>query len=62
MCISFAHFKIGLEFPCGTAGSGSSVVTAVAWVAMQVHSLAWELPHAGGTAKKNLDFFFLVEF
>ena len=34
------------EFSCGTAGFGSGVVTAVAWV-----TLTWELPHAAGVAK-----------
>ena len=36
------------EFPGGLAVKGSSVVTAVA----KVPSLAWELPHAVGMAKK----------
>ena len=43
------------EFPCGEGrGWGSSVVTAVAWVTdvAWVHSLAQELPHAIGEAKK----------
>ena len=38
-----------LEFPGGAAGSGSGVVTAVAWV----HSLVQELPHATAVAKKK---------
>ena len=42
-----------LEFPGGSAGQGSSIVTAVALVTavMQVQFLAWELLHALGTAK-----------
>ena len=42
------------EFPCGTMGKGTSVVTAVALIAAmaQVQSLAWEFPHATGVAKK----------
>ena len=49
------------ELPCGTAGEGSGIVTAVAQVttavaqvtaAAQVRSLAWELLHAIGVAKK----------
>ena len=52
-------FKPGLKFEdfifiksrmgavlCGSVGSGSSVVAAVAWVG----SLAWELPHAMGSS------------
>ena len=35
------------EFHCGAAGWGSGIITAVA----QVQSLAWQLPHAAGTAK-----------
>lgn len=44
-----------LEFPCGTAGEGSSLVTAMAQAAAvaQVASLAQELLHAKGTAKKK---------
>ena len=43
------------EFPCGAVGLGSSVVTAVAQVTTvaQVWSLARELPHAMGKAKKK---------
>ena len=37
------------EFPCGSVGQGSGVVTAVSWV----RSLAWELPHAVGAAKRG---------
>jgi len=36
------------EFPGGSAGCGSSIVTAV----VRVLSLAWELPHDMGVAKK----------
>ena len=41
------------EFPCGTVDEGSSIVAAIAQVTaiMQVHSLAWECPHATGAAK-----------
>lgn len=40
------------EFPCGKAGEGFSVITAMAWVAtvLRVQSLAWELLHAMGAA------------
>ena len=38
-----------LEFPDGTVGSGSGVVTAVA----RVQSLAWELGFAAGAATKK---------
>ena len=43
-----------VEFSCGAVGAGPSVVTAAAWVtaAAQVQSLAWELLHAVGVAKK----------
>ena len=43
-----------LEFPRGTVGYGSSVVTAVALViaVVWVRSLAQELLHAMGAAKK----------
>ena len=39
------------KFPCG----GSSIATAMAQVATaaQVQSLAWEFPHAAGSAKKK---------
>ena len=37
------------DFPCGSMGQGSGVITAVA----QVPSPAWELPHVTGTAKKK---------
>ena len=40
---------VSLEFPCGSVGYGSGVVTVVAWVC----SLVWELPHAVGVAKKK---------
>ena len=43
------------EFPSGSVGWGSNIVT----VMMQVQSLAWELPHAACEAKKekkNYDF------
>ena len=44
-----------LEFPCGPAGYGSSIVTVVAQVAamVPVRSLAQELPHAMAAKKKN---------
>ena len=47
--------EIVQEFCSGTAGSGSSIVTSVTWVATVVHigSLAQELPHAVGVAKKK---------
>lgn len=43
------------EFSCGSLGEGSIVVTAVARVAALawVQSLAWELLHATGMAKKK---------
>ena len=41
--------------PYDSVGQGSSLVTAVALVTVvaQVGSLAWELPHAIGVAKKK---------
>ena len=44
-----------LELPCATEGYGSSVVMAVAQVAVVawVQSPAWKLPRAMGTAKKK---------
>ena len=36
---------IALEFPCGSVGWGSSIVTAM----VQVPSLAWELPYTAGS-------------
>ena len=43
------------EFPAGLVGYGSRVITAAAWVTnvAQFQSLAQELPHAMGTAKKK---------
>ena len=43
-----------MEFLCGTAGEGSGVVTAAAWVVAvaRVWSSAWELLHAV-CAEKN---------
>ena len=43
------------EFPCDSAGEGSSVVIAVAWATTVawVLSLAQELPHAMGASKKK---------
>ena len=43
------------EFPCGTVGYGSGVLTAVAWTTalVQVQSLAQEHPCATGTTNKN---------
>ena len=45
-----------MVFSCGTAGLGSSIVTAEAWIdAMAyVQSLAWEFPYATGMAKKRM--------
>ena len=44
-----------LEFPGGLAMKGSSIFTAVAQVTAEVwvQSLAWELLHAVGVAKKK---------
>ena len=46
---------INQEFPCGLAGWGSGIVTAVTQVTSVawVQSPAWELPHATGMAKKG---------
>ena len=43
------------ELPRGSAGYGSSIVTAVTWVApvVQARFVAWELPHVAGAAKKE---------
>lgn len=43
------------EFPCGKAGKGSGVATALACVAAvaQVLSLAWKIAPATGTAEKK---------
>ena len=38
-----------MEFPGGLAGSGSGIITAMAWIC----SLVWELLHVTGTAKKK---------
>ena len=49
-------FKVTVwEFPGGVAGQGSSIVTAVAWVAavVQVISQAWELPLVADAAKNE---------
>ena len=48
-------FKMLGEFPCGTVGYGSGVVTATALVpdVLQFQSLAQGLVHATGIAKKN---------
>lgn len=43
-----------LEFPRGSVGEASSLITAVAWVA----SLAWELSHAMSVAKNILELIF----
>lgn len=45
----------GVEFPGGSVGYGSGIVTAVALAAAVVHiqSLAQEILHATGMAKKN---------
>ena len=57
MARTAAHLKTrGLvEFSDGTANLGPGIVTAVGQVAakVQVQSLAQEIPHAGGTAKKK---------
>ena len=44
-----------MEFPCGAVGEGSNIVTAAAQVAAMVwvQSLARELPHAAGAARKK---------
>ena len=44
-----------VRVPCGTVGWGSGVVTAAAWISAmaQVQSLAWELLHTMGIAKKK---------
>lgn len=42
------YYKVFKEFPGGSAGKGPRIVTAVAWV----HTLAQELLHALGRAKK----------
>ena len=44
-----------LEFPGGSVGEGSGIVTTVALVTAEawVRSLAWELPHAMKVAKKK---------
>jgi len=46
---------ISLEFPCGSVGLGSSIVTAVVWITAvaSVLSLAWKLLHTAGMAKKK---------
>ena len=46
----------GREFPCGTEGYGSCVVTAMAQVIAVVwgQSLAPEFPHAADVAKKKI--------
>lgn len=43
------------KFPCGTAASGSHIAADVAKAktAVWVESLAWEVPHAMGVAKKK---------
>ena len=38
-----------MEFPGGSVGEGSSVVTAV----VQIQSLAWQFLHSRGTAKEK---------
>ena len=46
------HFK---EFPGGSVGEGSSIVTAMAWVATVAWVLSWpqELLHVAGREKKK---------
>ena len=43
------------KFPCGTAASGSHIAADVAKAktAVWVESLAWEVPHTMGVAKKK---------
>jgi len=43
------------EFAYGSAGQGSGLVSAVAWVTavVGIRSLAWELPHAHGCSKEK---------
>ena len=52
---NFKTVKGEREFPCGAAGKGSGVVTAAAWVAAvaQGRSLAQELLHGAGMARKR---------
>ena len=47
--------KLVKEFPGGSEGWEFSIITDAAWVAATtwVHSLAWELIHSVGTAKKK---------
>ena len=49
--------KMAEEFPDGLADYRSGIVIAVAQViaVVQVQSLAQELPHAAGTARKNIN-------
>ena len=51
-CCFLLFIKRALEFPGGSVGSGSGIVTAAAWVAAaaQVQSLVWKFPHAMGMA------------
>ena len=62
--VSFLSFQKILVFSCGAAGLGSSVVTAIARVSTVawVLSLAWELPHAEGTAPKKEKLSFILYF
>ena len=55
-CLSFFFYiSYHMEFPGGSVGWGSGIVTAVAWVAAvaQVQSLAPERLHAVGVANKK---------
>ena len=54
MITKLIQIEISRSSCYGTAGLGSGVVTAVAWVAaiVRVLSLAQDLSHAAGMAKK----------
>ena len=47
--IGIQKTKISRKFPCGAAGKGTSIATAVVWV----QSLAWEFPLAQVKQKKK---------
>ena len=55
-------YSVGLEFPGGSAGEGSGIVTAVIWIAVvaQLRSLTLELLHAEGVAKKKKNIYIYV--
>ena len=52
------------EFPCGTMGEVSGIVTAAAQVVAVawVQSLAGELPYVSGVAKRKKIFFHVQSF